>query len=323
MAAITVTINPPVKIWLEAENAYLNPPMTPGYDDNASGGGYIMVPDGKGDVLDPWQDGAGYAEYTFEVPISGDYMVWGRVIANGTADDSLFVSMDYGEYVEWYTALGAKESWIWDQVRRRTEASPAVFYLDAGTHTLIIKQREDGLKLDQILITSIPNAFGAATIEDAEDGFTDGWEIYHSNPPGARVHNVFDEERQSNVIELTGPGSQGGYLFPLNTPNALSKPGQSILEWTMEYGESFYLFIDVETTIGRQSLIYLPIDLHPFSAKGSAYFGLGSGLTDGQWHHFVCNLQENLAKVQPGIMITEVDSFLIYGSGRVDDIKMR
>ena len=78
-------------------------------------------------------------------------------MANSMADNSFFVSMDYGASVAWHTAIGAKDTWMWDQVNDRNDPDPVSFSLTAGTHTLIVKQMEDGTKLDAIVITTQTN----------------------------------------------------------------------------------------------------------------------------------------------------------------------
>ncbi len=82
-------------------------------------------------------------------------MVWGRVISNSIGDDSFFVSVDGGDYTVWWTELGGEETWVWDQVNNHDDnTDPVIFYLNAGEHTLLIKHREDGTKIDKILITN-------------------------------------------------------------------------------------------------------------------------------------------------------------------------
>ena len=46
------------------------------------------------------------------------------------------------------------KEWIWDQVGDRKVSDPVIYYLEPGEHSLIIKQREDGTKIDRILITN-------------------------------------------------------------------------------------------------------------------------------------------------------------------------
>jgi len=43
------------------------------------------------------------------------------------------------------------QPWVWDQAASHTTP---VFYLDAGSHTLTLKQRESGTKLDKLIITN-------------------------------------------------------------------------------------------------------------------------------------------------------------------------
>jgi hypothetical protein len=116
-------------------------------------------------VFDPLQAG-GYVAYTFNVPVAGNYVVWGRVMVDRTLgiNDSFFVSMDSGSYVVWETPRGASAAWGWDQVSNRGGADPVMYELSAGQHTLVIKQREEGTKLDRILITNdlayVPQGLG-------------------------------------------------------------------------------------------------------------------------------------------------------------------
>ena len=51
-------------------------PMEASWDDDASNNYSLWVPNGKGDVVDPLQDG-GYAEYSFEVLEEGDFVEYG------------------------------------------------------------------------------------------------------------------------------------------------------------------------------------------------------------------------------------------------------
>jgi hypothetical protein len=142
-----------VQVWLEAEAGIVNVPMEQAYDSAASGGKYVWVPKGEGNNLDPYEN-KGAATYAFQVPLAGEYLIWGRVISNSTAEDSFFVSMDGGVYALWDTRLGGTETWVWAQMNDRNGADPIIYDLDAGSHTLIIKHREHGTKIDTILITN-------------------------------------------------------------------------------------------------------------------------------------------------------------------------
>jgi hypothetical protein len=123
--------------------------MVVGTDSRAFGGKYLWVPEGAGNIWDPASTG-GETLYHFTVPVTGIYAVWGRVLVSG--GDSFFVEMDDNPPLNWRTQYG-QGNWVWDQVHEPSTA-PARFTLAPGTHTLRIKQREDGTKLDHLLITN-------------------------------------------------------------------------------------------------------------------------------------------------------------------------
>jgi hypothetical protein len=62
-----------------------------------------------------------------------------------TADDSYWVRMDSGTWVTW--DMPEFTAWSWS-------AFATTYTLSAGTHTLQFAYREDGTKLDKILLTT-------------------------------------------------------------------------------------------------------------------------------------------------------------------------
>jgi hypothetical protein len=131
-------------IWLETEWGQLNHPMQVVQDPSSASGAYIWIPNGGGT--------GGTVSYQFSVPQAGNYVIWGRVLAVNGLDDSFFVSVDGGSDALWDTQIAT--AWVWDRVSHRNGADPMTYYLQAGSHTLLIKQREDGTKIDKILITA-------------------------------------------------------------------------------------------------------------------------------------------------------------------------
>jgi fibronectin type 3 domain-containing protein len=148
-----------VNIVIEAEEGDIFVPMEIGDDANASTGGYIWPPTGTGDLFSPSPTG-GRMDYRFDIPQAGDYVVWGRVMAPDTSSDSFFISLDGSQEVVWHTNRGDQASWTWDVVSVRNlddvrdASAPHIYHLEAGEHTLTIKQREDGTKLDMVVITN-------------------------------------------------------------------------------------------------------------------------------------------------------------------------
>jgi hypothetical protein len=149
----------PVNLWLEAEDGDLQWPMEIADDEKASAGGYVWVPEGTGSYSSV-SDGAGFAEYTVDLPEAGEYVIWGRQVSNNGASDSFFVSIDGQPEIVWHTRPGGEDQWTWDAVSIRDAENPDYacdkqrFLLSSGQHTLRISQREDGTKLDKLLITN-------------------------------------------------------------------------------------------------------------------------------------------------------------------------
>jgi hypothetical protein len=189
------------KIWIEAEDAVLYPPMEENWNTDASAGGYVWVPPGGGNLYSI-SGGNGSAEYTFEVQQAGTYLLWGRVISNSTVEDSFFVAVDGETPIEWHTQLGGTETWIWDQLRDGPVSDNQVVYLDldAGQHTLTVKQREDGTKLDKILLSNdleyVPQGKGETSDETGK---------VPDNPPGSTDPSGFKLWLEAESASLSYP----------------------------------------------------------------------------------------------------------------------
>ena len=122
-------------------------------DATASGGAGVEVAAGHNSQAAP--PASGQAALTFSVPVPGTYKVWGRVGAPTNADDSFWVRMDAGAWVNWNN-ITPGAAWHWDDVHDAANGNVAMTYtLAAGTHTLTFAYREDGTRLDRVLITNV------------------------------------------------------------------------------------------------------------------------------------------------------------------------
>ncbi len=189
--------------WLESEYPDdLTWPMKISKDTKASNGKFIYVP-----------NDLGYnGRVTFKVNIkkSGNYVLWGRVIGPGPYDDSFFVQMDGKSLNLW--DMGGDTSWNWQAVSNRGGQDPVVFKLSKGTHTITIRQREDGAKIDKMLLTSdihyTPTGKGdtAENIKFCGDGVCDSDENCNSCSKDCGVC----ETKPSGDSGGSGGGGGGG-----------------------------------------------------------------------------------------------------------------
>ncbi|MEM7028864.1 MAG: putative Ig domain-containing protein [Chloroflexota bacterium] len=133
----------------EAENATLSGNMTIGSDPNASGGQYIHAPNGSGNK------GFGTphnATFCMTVTEARTYKLKGWVYADAGNSDSFWVTIN-GEPVNGYR---------WDTLRNTLYAEDYVsdaatgndiqLFLNPGDHTIIIYVRDDGTRLDKLLL---------------------------------------------------------------------------------------------------------------------------------------------------------------------------
>jgi PKD repeat protein len=152
---IVTAVNQIEYIWLEAEDADTTTPDFETVSDiSASNGEYIQIPKGVG-----FRAHDGEATYRITIDSPSDYIVWGSKIAATGGDNSFSVQIDDGTKYLW--AISLSDNWQWDAVNHwgsgeefNPEIDPLVFTLSAGEHTVRIIQREDGAKLDELLITN-------------------------------------------------------------------------------------------------------------------------------------------------------------------------
>jgi hypothetical protein len=99
------------------------------------------------------------ATYVVKILQRGSYVLWGRISAVNGKDNSFFVQIENGSDYLWEVETGKR--WHWDLVNDRYKTDPVKFILDKGKHSIKIKLREDGTRLDKMLLTNdmdyIPN----------------------------------------------------------------------------------------------------------------------------------------------------------------------
>jgi len=160
--------------------------------------------------------------------------------------------------------------------------------------------------------------------EDAEDGNTLGWFIYDTHPAGASITNVYDADKDSFVIDLSGAGLSNKYV--LRNDDAVTYWKNRInnsLEWDMKYSESFEIDIKIDTLQGTKHLVYTDASINDFGLEDYIKYGLGESLKNGTWQTVNRNLIEDLKNAQPDNEFTSILDFRIRGSGHVDNIRAR
>jgi len=194
-------------VWLEAESVRgrgagpITSPLLIKDDDAASNAGYIEVEPGN-DSKAAMPSAEGVASYSFTVDRPGVFRIWARVIAPSDDADSFWVRMDGGAPIRW-NQIPQGRSWHWTLVKAEGASRFATFDLAAGTHTLSSAYREDGARLDVLVITT-DMSFDLAdppVMPPATPTINSSWDDYTLHDiivswtlvPGARSYTVYSD----------------------------------------------------------------------------------------------------------------------------------
>lgn len=157
---------PGINVWLEAQEAVLDSPMLVGEIGSATGNHYAWVPDAPTSTREPPQGGA---SFSFSIAEAGTFSLWGRFY--GERAGSFWIRVDEGDWLAW-DGVVAKSFWSWDLAKWKKE--PHTFDLEAGEHSLELRHRESGVRVDRLLFTSEtdfePKGRGADTFDERFDG---------------------------------------------------------------------------------------------------------------------------------------------------------
>lgn len=141
--------------FIEAESLRLLDPMTARSETEEKPATFIEVPP-------PHSRDHGSALCRFEISEAGSYEIRARVFAASGEDNSFYAAVDRGPFV--LTDVNRLGKWAWQTVHNRDESSGAApekktFPLESGPHTLQIRNRESGTRIDAIAIVKSGVAF--------------------------------------------------------------------------------------------------------------------------------------------------------------------
>jgi hypothetical protein len=146
-------------VWVEAEmvrdvgDGLITSPLLVKDDPLASLGSYITVAAGNNSKTSaPAQEGI--VTLPFFVGNNGSYRIWGRVIAPDADSDSFWVRI-VGKtgWIRW-NDIPLGNAWHWALVVADGSSSPTSVSLAAGDYQLQVAYREDGARLDALVVTS-------------------------------------------------------------------------------------------------------------------------------------------------------------------------
>lgn len=118
----------------------------------------------KGENFFPLPGVGGMVSYKIKINTPGRYYVWASVYSNGTEDNGVHVGVnnmwpESGARMQW---CDGKNKWTWSSAQRVADnhcGTPNTIFLDLekGESILSFSMREDGLKMDRIILTNDVN----------------------------------------------------------------------------------------------------------------------------------------------------------------------
>lgn len=248
----------PDYIWIEAEHGTWRTPIDVESDDAASNGRYLWATE------EPSSQGSeeGLVRFRFEVNHTDDYAVWGRVIAPSSSNNSFFIAMDGAGFEIWDIDAPDKKQaslpWSWEQVhvresRNAAGQNPTMYPLERGVHSLALKNREAGTRIDRLLITNDksfrPEGWGTSPRDlvpsyfwvEAEDGMLTRPLMAEVDPTasGGRYIAVRDE-----VDSRRNSPGDGRAVYAIDIPLAGTYLLWSRVRARNNEGDSFWVRMD-------------------------------------------------------------------------------
>jgi hypothetical protein len=165
------------------------------------------------------------------------------------------------------------------------------------------------------------NNANSIVYEDAQDGNTDGWSVFINTSGTATISNIMDNNRNSRVIQLQGDGLADAYRLRDAQNHRWNDTNHNMIEWSMNYTEAFTIYIEVQTTNGHRYLVYTPRDDNRGIRGEYIRLGVGANMSDGSWHTITRDIQADIHTAEPDNNLVAIESFIIRGSGLLDDIR--
>jgi hypothetical protein len=139
-----------VSLYFEAESAEALSGFTVQTDATVSGGQYLAPPSTAASDDAP---GSARATYSFDVPSSGNFYLWGRIHSPDANHNRFWFQIDGGAWRLWRISTG--EQWWWNQAHDNAEyAPPLTFMLMAGTHQMVLADAASGVGIDRFYLTT-------------------------------------------------------------------------------------------------------------------------------------------------------------------------
>lgn len=214
---------------------------------------YVDTPDNNGSGAN-WSNGCGL-DYNFSITTSGPYNIWLRRYAKNGSDNSARIGVN-GSFVAEENTNSNFNQWAWK--------SYGSIALSAGNHTLNLRRREDGLRVDKIVLKKSSGAPSNNLAESAK-----GTAAAHF-----LRENIWIEAESAEGQSLFAPlaiqgdsnASQTEYIVvPQGTGNGSNPPsnsddGQALYTFALKEASNLYVWLRVFSPSGSDDSFWIQLD---------------------------------------------------------------
>ncbi|MBI2444224.1 MAG: VCBS repeat-containing protein [Candidatus Magasanikbacteria bacterium] len=166
-------------------------------------------------------------------------------------------------------------------------------------------------------------ALSVVTYEDGSDGDTSPWFISPGGTNSTLANIVDDDPAHDRVISLIANANSTRMVFYAPATNPWVFPTFPILQWDEKYAGDWEALIYLDTSAGARYLSYSPHHASNYVYNNNtARLKVDVALADGAWHTLTRDLQADFNTLFPGVTITGLKYFSVYGTGRVDNLRL-
>lgn len=163
-------------------------------------------------------EASGYANFNFDIAESDRYEIWGKIQALNEDSDAFWVKVDDGNFKKWDNLKSEIYRWYWKKFHSTVsgEDRELSYFLEAGTHQVIIAYNEANTKIDRLAVSSFgkspadedPNViFPDANLEfEAEDAILVGGTSIVNCAQSSHGQQVKINKGPANLIRFEGIG---------------------------------------------------------------------------------------------------------------------
>ncbi|WP_157976091.1 PKD domain-containing protein [Lewinella sp. IMCC34191] len=241
------------EFWLEAECASVGAKWSVKASSAASNGSYVVVENGNSYSAPPADRASNQVSFSVTTASAGAYRLFARILAASGQDDSFYLRVNGGGWYAWSRGLSGDPGFVW---REYPEGS---INLQAGTNTIDIAFREDGLQLDKLYLTGMnttPSGYGGVddNCEDLADDGTDEWLEIECGDLGSGWSTA-SSPAASNDTYIVYTGTRN-----LNVPGDADSDRKAYFNVDVTAAGDYHLFLRLNAPTFGDNSVWIQVD---------------------------------------------------------------